>query len=114
MRRAPKAGIIDSTVLFLRHIFLLFVTLSSMDASDRLPGAVSRSSARCPRCDVAFDCGRSTRPFDCWCAGMPPLPDEARPAGTPLSRCLCPACYADALAASSGRGGAGDAGPAGR
>ncbi|HEX7685023.1 MAG TPA: cysteine-rich CWC family protein [Trinickia sp.] len=85
-----------------------------MDASDRPPGAVPPSSTRCPRCKVAFDCGGSTRPFECWCAGMPPLPDEGRQAGAPLSGCLCPACYADALAASSGRGGAGDAGAAGR
>ncbi|HTH75222.1 cysteine-rich CWC family protein [Trinickia sp.] len=82
-----------------------------MDAPDRPPKSVS--SARCARCKVAFDCGGSTRPFDCWCAGLPALPLQAREAGEGPARCLCPACYADALAAAGRPSAMGASGIAG-
>ncbi|MCQ0039124.1 hypothetical protein NAL89_22380, partial [Burkholderia glumae] len=42
--------------------------------------------------------GARAAPLRCWCAALPPLP--ARPDGAPLAadRCLCPDCYARALA----------------
>ncbi|MGN6083638.1 cysteine-rich CWC family protein [Trinickia sp.] len=87
----------------------------------------SDSSARCPRCGGGLDCGSATRPFDCWCARLPSLralpaqrakahvSSGAQDAAAAPTRCLCPACYAQALATSGasgetrGSGGVGDA-----
>ncbi|MCR1767478.1 cysteine-rich CWC family protein [Burkholderia glumae] len=64
------------------------------------------ASRRCPRCRRASGCGAPApdapgaraAPLRCWCAALPPLP--AGPDGAPLAadRCLCPDCYARALA----------------
>lgn len=105
MRRAPNAGIIASIGLFLRDFLLCFAfdDLSSMDTPVRVPKSDSR--ARCPRCGVAFDCAGASQPLRCWCADMPALPASA---GSTGAACLCPACYADALAASRSAGAAPD------
>jgi len=47
-----------------------------------------------------------TRPLDCWCANMPALPavpppaTSEKPSRAGKRGCLCPACYADELAAA--------------
>lgn len=82
------------------------MTLSSMDTPDRVPKSDSR--ARCPRCGVAFDCAAASQPLRCWCVEMPALPASAAQAGSAGAGCLCPACYADALAASGSAGAAPD------
>lgn len=77
----------------------------------RKPAPARHSSARCARCGTAFDCGSMTRPLDCWCASMPALPVAAtsgKASRAGKCGCLCPACYADELAA------AGEAGKASR
>jgi hypothetical protein len=51
-----------------------------------------------------------TRPLDCWCASMPPLRLDAasvKKRRTGERGCLCPVCYADALAAAGQHGHAG-------
>jgi hypothetical protein len=80
------------------------MTLSSMDPPARVSKSDSR--ARCARCGVAFDCGGASQPLRCWCADMPALPESATQAGATAAGCLCPACYADALAASPNSRGA--------
>ncbi|WP_321886039.1 cysteine-rich CWC family protein [Paraburkholderia bannensis] len=61
--------------------------------------------ARCPRCGNAFDCGRHTEPFDCWCKALPAVPANQL---DPRGRCMCPECLAAAVAAGGvSRGGAG-------
>jgi hypothetical protein len=96
---------------FHRIVFTIFfarfsLTISPMDTVHRVPRPDSR--ARCSRCGVAFDCGAASRPLRCWCADMPALPAAAGQAGASGGGCLCPACYADALAASGGQGAAPD------
>ncbi|MEX3853770.1 cysteine-rich CWC family protein [Paraburkholderia sp. BR10923] len=56
----------------------------------------SGSSARCPRCGNAFDCGmQGETSSPCWCRALPPLPAERlKPGG----RCLCPECLAAEIA----------------
>jgi hypothetical protein len=54
--------------------------------------------ARCPRCGTAFDCGRHTEPFECWCSTLPALPASQL---DPRGRCLCPECLAEAAAGAS-------------
>ncbi|WP_206955858.1 cysteine-rich CWC family protein [Trinickia acidisoli] len=67
----------------------------------RDPLVRAKSCPRCPRCGGAFDCGRMAQPFDCWCARMPALPKRPAAGEACSARCLCPACYADELAAGS-------------
>ncbi|MGG1945268.1 hypothetical protein AB1286_10700 [Trinickia sp. NRRL B-1857] len=67
------------------------------------------SRASCTRCGCAFDCGSMTRPFDCWCARLPALPRAGAQSGA--RGCLCPACYADELAAHGTTSGRSDAEP---
>ena len=57
--------------------------------------AGSHTSARCPRCGNAFDCGMHGQPFECWCRAMPSLPADRLEAGRP---CLCPECLAAEIA----------------
>jgi len=59
------------------------------------------ASARCPRCQRRFDCGRRAEPFDCWCKTLPALP-----AGQvdPRGRCLCPECLAASVAGGHAAG----------
>jgi hypothetical protein len=60
--------------------------------------------ARCPRCGTAFDCGRNTDPFDCWCKALPAVPANQL---DPRGRCMCPECLAAAVAAGGDpKGGA--------
>ncbi|WP_296654827.1 cysteine-rich CWC family protein [Paraburkholderia sp.] len=66
--------------------------------------AASLKCARCPRCGRAFDCGRNTEPFDCWCRTLPALAANQL---DPRGRCLCPECLADAAAASAAAPGDG-------
>ncbi|MGN6653526.1 cysteine-rich CWC family protein [Trinickia sp.] len=73
------------------------------------------SRGRCPRCGGAFDCGGMTRPFDCWCTRMPALSAvRAQPGASavPAVDCLCPACYAQALAVLGESSGAAAGAPA--
>ncbi|QQC62845.1 cysteine-rich CWC family protein [Paraburkholderia ginsengisoli] len=65
----------------------------------------STSSARCPRCGNAFDCGRHGQPFECWCREMPSLPADQLDAARP---CLCPECLAAEIARASHVGPAAD------
>ncbi|WP_114814155.1 cysteine-rich CWC family protein [Paraburkholderia kururiensis] len=58
------------------------------------------ASVRCPRCGRAFDCGRHTDPFDCWCQAMPAVQADRLVHGMP---CLCPECLADDLASAQAR-----------
>ncbi|MDR3099487.1 MAG: cysteine-rich CWC family protein [Paraburkholderia sp.] len=60
--------------------------------------APAMKSARCPRCGSAFDCGRRTEPFDCWCKTLPAVPASQL---DPRGRCLCPDCLAEAVAAGA-------------
>lgn len=62
-------------------------------------------SARCPRCGRAFDCGRHTEPFDCWCKTLPAVPANQL---DPRGRCLCPECLAAAVAAGAAPQDAGE------
>jgi hypothetical protein len=62
------------------------------------PRSTAIASARCPRCGRAFDCGKRSQPFECWCAALPELLPERLAADT---RCLCPECLADEIAQSS-------------
>ncbi|WP_425330306.1 cysteine-rich CWC family protein [Trinickia soli] len=109
MHAACQEGWHHGLIVLFLHIFLLDCRrgMASMDVSDR--GPESEPRARCPRCGVAFDCGRASRPFKCWCADMPALPAEAAQGGGRPTQCICPACYADALAAAGAAGaGTGD------
>jgi len=102
MRHAENAGIIVASYCFYDIFFVLSPMASSMSIRDCRPKQDSRT--RCPRCGVAFDCGRGSQPFDCWCANLPPLPAAAMLTGAASAFCLCPDCYADALAAAGSRG----------
>lgn len=72
------------------------------------PTADAVKSARCPRCGAAFDCGRHTEPFDCWCRSLPAVPADRL---DPRGRCLCPECLAEALTPAPGALGAFDKTP---
>jgi hypothetical protein len=62
------------------------------------PRSAAIASPRCPRCGRAFDCGKWSQPFECWCAALLKLPPERLAAD---ARCLCPECLADEIAKSS-------------
>jgi hypothetical protein len=113
MRRAENAGIMGAACCFY-NIFALVCIDLLMGATN--PSSPSEPSGRCAQCGCAFDCGGTTRPFDCWCARMPALPAvSAQGGGTSRVRaggCLCPACYAEALAGPGGMGDSGDSGAA--
>ena len=47
---------------------------------------------RCARCGAEFACGADDAGTPCWCTSYPPI----EPAGD-ASRCLCPACVAEAV-----------------